>query len=208
MRIIRDDDGHDHNDDNRRKRLEDIAAGVPADEVGNLIADEVSDFLAAAVRATDRTPAAPAAPTEPTPERKPDLRLVPSVVDDEEHDTEHTTEEAGTTGSGGRARLLTSTAASSSLVVTAAALAGWGQPAVVAVPAAGYGLGWLAYLWWNAALRPPLPVAVAAIATALARGSAAFARTLVGAVKWLTSRATAARSCHDDATVTAEVAQR
>ncbi|MFF0495754.1 hypothetical protein ACFYU5_05065 [Nocardia aobensis] len=204
MRIIRDDDGHDHNDDNRPKRLEDIAAGVPADEVGNLIADEVSDFLAAAVRATDRTPTAPA---EPAPaQHKPDLRLVPSVVDDEEHDTEHTTKEAGTTGSSGRVRLLTSTAASSSLVVTAAALAGWGQPAVVAVPVAGYGIGWLAYLWWNTALRPPLPVAVAAIATALARGSAAFARALVGAVTWLTSRATAARSRHDD-TATAEVAQ-
>lgn len=205
MRIIRDNDGHDHNDDDPRKRLEDFAAGVPADEVGNMIADEVSDFLAAAVRATDRTPAAPA---EPSPaQHKPDLRLVPSVVD-EEHDNEHITEEAGTTGSGGRVRLLTSTAASSSLVVTAAALAGWGQPAVVAVPVAGYGIGWLAYLWWNAAMRPPLPVAVAAIATALARGSAAFARTLVGAVKWLTSRATAAWSRHDDAaTVTAEVAQ-
>ncbi|WP_155525688.1 hypothetical protein, partial [Nocardia sp. 852002-51244_SCH5132740] len=187
MRIIRDDDGHDHNDDDRPKRLEDFAAGVPADEVGNLIADEVSDFLAAAVRATDRTPAASAEPT--LAQHKPDLRLVPSVVDDEEHDTEHTTEEAGTTGSSGRARLLTSTAASSSLVVTAAALAGWGQPAVVAVPVAGYGIGWLAYLWWNAALRPPLPVAIATIATALARGSAAFARTLVGAVTWLTSRA-------------------
>ncbi|NKY48379.1 hypothetical protein [Nocardia cerradoensis] len=202
MRIIRDDDGHDQNDDNPRKRLEDIAAGVPADEVGNMIADEVSDFLAAAVRATDRTPAAPA---EPSPaQHKPDLRLVPSVVDDEEN----TTEKVGTTGSSGRVRLLTSTAASSSLVVTAAALAGWGQPAVVAVPVAGYGIGWLAYLWWNAALRPPLPVAVAAIATALARGSAAFARALVGAVKWLTSRATAARFRHDDtATATAEVAK-
>ncbi|PPI89094.1 hypothetical protein [Nocardia nova] len=203
MRIIRDDDGHDHNDDNRPKRLEDIAAGVPADEVGNLIADEVSDFLAAAVRATDRTSTAPA---EPTPaQHKPDLRLVPSV-DDEEHDDPEPTEDAGTTCSGGRARLLTSTAASSTLVVTAAALAGWGQPAAVAVPVAGYGIGWLAYLWWNAALRPPLPVAVAAIATALARGSAAFARTLVGAVTWLTSRAAAARNRHDD-TVTAEVAQ-
>ncbi|MBF5001780.1 hypothetical protein IRT45_32135 [Nocardia sp. BSTN01] len=203
MRIIRDDDGHDHNDDNRRKRLEDIAAGVPADEVGNMIADEVSDFLAAAVRATDRTPAASAelAPAQ----HKPDLRLVPTIPA-EDHDDIEPTEDAGTAVSGGRVRLLTSTAASSSLVVTAAALAGWGQPAVVAVPVAGYGIGWLAYLWWNAALRPPLPVAVAAIATALARGSAAFARTLVGAVTWLTSRATAARSRHDD-TATAEVAQ-
>ncbi|MFG3524880.1 hypothetical protein ACGF5S_31805 [Nocardia nova] len=205
MRIIRDDDGHDHNDDNRPKRLEDIAAGVPADEVGNLIADEVSDFLAAAVRATDRTPAAPA---EPSPaQHKPDLRLVPTIPD-EDHDGIEPTEDAGTAVSSGRVRLLTSTAASSSFVVTAAALAGWGQPAVVAVPVAGYGIGWLAYLWWNAALRPPLPVAVAAIATALARGSAAFARTLVGAVKWLTSRASAARSRHEDASAaSAEVAQ-
>lgn len=206
MRIIRDDDGHDHNDDNPRKRLEDIAAGVPADEVGNLIADEVSDFLAAAVRATDRTPTAPA---EPSPaQHKPDLRLVPNTSDDEEEDDENPPASADAPVTGGGVRLLTSTAASSSLVVTAAALAGWGQPAVVAVPVAGYGIGWLAYLWWNAALRPPLPVAVAAIATALARGSAAFARTLVGAVKWLTSRATAAWSRHDDAsTATAEVAQ-
>ncbi|WP_036499192.1 hypothetical protein [Nocardia aobensis] len=204
MRIIRDNDGHDHNDDDPRKRLEDFAAGVPADEVGNMIADEVSDFLAAAVRATDHRPA----PTEPTPaQRKPDLRLVIDTPHDEKED-EDTPSPAGATGSSGRARLLTSTAASSTLVVAAAALAGWGQPAVVAVPVAGYGIGWLAYLWWNAALRPPLPVAVAAIAAALARGSAAFARTLVGAVKWLTSRATAVWSRRDDATTaTAEVVQ-
>ncbi|MBO0853596.1 MAG: hypothetical protein J2P18_07495, partial [Nocardia sp.] len=63
MRIIRDnDDQYPDDDDHNRERhrgrdrdrdLMDMAATVPAGEVGNVIADTFSEFLAAAADAAD-----------------------------------------------------------------------------------------------------------------------------------------------------------
>lgn len=156
MRIFRDHDHNgddDHNDDEQpRKNLsrDDIAA--QAEEM----VDAISDFLSGVAGAADQLPqaipaarpatmlttqgqATAAAPAEavqpaPTPVAKP-----------------HT-----------RGQIWRASAAGSFVVVGLAATAAWGQPAEVGVPVVVYGLGWIAYLSWNAARRPSPSMALAA----------------------------------------------
>ena len=212
MRIIRDNNPHDDdNDRNRRKkdqRLDEMAADVPEGEMGNVIADEVAGFLAAVNDAADNHGPQPETPTEPDNlnDTKPLLRLVPDtdattgIAPVEDHPVEEPEKPTQGAGVSDKARLWGSTAATSAVVVAGAAVVGWGQPAAVLVPAAGYGAAWVAYLWWNAALRPPITQALAAIATAVARSSAAAARTLLAAVRWLSHRTDTGR---DETTRTA-----
>ncbi|QLY33993.1 hypothetical protein [Nocardia huaxiensis] len=196
MRIIRNyghDDDHEHDDHDPREDRESRDPKV----MGEILADEVSDFLAAAAHAAGAPfPLGHDAPTEPTP-GKPVLRLV--TTDDTPG--EQPMLGAGP-GAGLRPRLLQTGIGGSALVLAAVVFVVWGQAAVVAVPLAGYGLGWIAYLWWNAALRPPIPQVLAVLVTAVTRSIAAIIRGLCRAVSRRVARLAAARACHESARTT------
>ncbi|MFD0000165.1 hypothetical protein [Nocardia sp. NPDC127526] len=179
MRIIRSDDHHDDDDhDHQHKRrrgpsdpneLDEAVAGIPDDQLGDVLGDEASAFLTAATEAVDGPSflLGQDAPVEQTPSAKPVLRLVTS--------DEHLDTEAAPAGPAGlRPRLLRAGLGGSLLVIAVVLLAGWGQPGVVALPLTVYGLGWIAYLWWHAALRPPLPQTFITVTTAIGRALAAL----------------------------------
>ncbi|MFF0633490.1 hypothetical protein ACFYTS_13425 [Nocardia sp. NPDC004151] len=155
MRIFRDHD-HDgdgeHDDEQPRKNLSRDEIAAQAEDMVDAISDFLSDAAGAADRLSQSTPAArpvtstatpgpatAAAPAEavqpaPTPVAKP-----------------HT-----------RGQIWRASAAGSFVVVGLAATAAWGQPPEVGVPVVLYGLGWIAYLSWNAARRPSPSLALAA----------------------------------------------
>jgi hypothetical protein len=225
MRIIRNhdhDDEHDHNhdDEHRHRRhqrgpvddspLADTVGDTPLDEFDDILGDEFSRFLAAAVAAADNYRAAPRhhhdTPAETlTPQpRKPTPPLV-SIDDADDPDTVEgddapgrTVPEAGHPGAGISPRLKRAGVGGSFLVVTACALAGWGEPAAVTVPIGVYGAGWIAYLWWNAALRPPILQVLTVIATAISRGVAALITGMCRAIRAGITRAEAARARHEN----------
>ncbi|QVI22911.1 hypothetical protein KHQ06_08085 [Nocardia tengchongensis] len=98
--------------------------------------------------------------------------------------------------------MLRAGAGGSLTVLAALAVAVWGQRAVVAVPLAAYGFAWIAYLWWNAALRPPLTQAVIAVTTAAARGLAALARVVARPFSATAARLDLARTRHETSRTT------
>ncbi|WP_330183834.1 hypothetical protein OHB26_09515 [Nocardia sp. NBC_01503] len=202
MRIIRGNDDHNEDDHEHRRgrkprdrgELSEILAGIPEGRVGDILSDEASDFLAAAVAAADRRrnapePEAPITPGSP----KPALRLVKTG----DHEVpEHI--DAPTVRAGSRPRLLRAGFGGLLLVAAALALTAWGQPDVVAVPLIVYGLGWIAYLCWNTALRPPIPQVLAAVATAFGRTVAALIGGLAHAMRTGVSRVDLARTRHEN----------
>ncbi|MVU79476.1 hypothetical protein GPX89_19785 [Nocardia sp. ET3-3] len=189
MRIIRSNDDHDddHEHQHNRKRgsggpneLGELVAGLPDGQVGDILGDEASAFIAAATVAADGPgfPLGLDVPEESIP-AKPVLRLVTP----EKH---LDTAPSSPAQAGLRPRLLRAGLGGSALVAVILLIADWRQPAVVAAPLAVYGLGWVAYLWWNAALRPPLPQTLIALTTAIGRALAALlrgiCRTFTGAI--------------------------
>lgn len=187
MRIIRNhDDDHEHDDEGREPR--------DPKALGEILADEVSDYLAAAAQVRGAPfPLGQDAPIEaavPQP-LKPALRLVKT------DDTDNEPGAAAPAGTGIRPRLLRAGLGGSLLVIAAVALTAWGQPAIVAIPLAGYGLGWIAYLWWNAAWRPPIPQVLTVLLTAIGRGIAALVRGTCTAVRRGVDRIEALRTRHE-----------
>lgn len=208
MRIIPNNDPSDDNGDNDRDRrcrrnpgrgepsLRDLVGDTPDHEFGDILADEIGSILAAAE--PDNNPdTAPASMTFPSPSRpvKPVLRLVNTDSQDVE---DQAPEAAGRPADSVRPRLLRAGLAGSPFVVVAAVAAGWGAPATVAAPVGVYALGWLAYLWWNAALRPPIPQVLAALAAAIGRGLAALAAGVAATVRAGFVRLDRARTRHEN----------
>ncbi|MGW4123469.1 hypothetical protein [Nocardia sp. NPDC004711] len=151
MRIFRDhaDDHDDHDDEQPGKSFGRDEITAQAD----LLADEIANFLSDAA--------------EQHPQTTPTLRLVPPLTAPEQA----TAAAAVDTGEPApvpavkphtRGQIWRASAAGSFVVVGLAASAAWGQPAEVGVPVAVYGLGWIAYLTWNAARRPSPALALAA----------------------------------------------
>ncbi|MEU7141704.1 hypothetical protein ABZ942_19795 [Nocardia sp. NPDC046473] len=187
MRIIR---NHDHDDEDP----DDFEPNDPKDQ-GEKLADEVSDFLAAvAERAPFPTGQDAPGPTEQA--MKPALHLVKTDASaDREVNDEWTV--AAIKSRGPRPRLVRAGVGGSAVVIALSVFATWGEPSSVVVPISVYGFGWIAYLWWNAALRPPIPQAVAVITTAFNRSIAAIFSLVVGRFRALLNRADAARTRHE-----------
>ncbi|MEV0294220.1 hypothetical protein [Nocardia sp. NPDC050710] len=156
MRIIRpddrDDDGHDHSHDEGR---------IPADPraIGDILGDELEDYLAQVIADVpppeDAQPTGPSRSGRPIGPKRPALHLVATDTDsDDDAEPEVDPDAAIEAGRAARHRMLRGAAGGSSVVVLSATLAAWGEPLAVSGPLAAYGAGWVAYLWWNAALRP------------------------------------------------------
>ncbi|WP_459549902.1 hypothetical protein [Nocardia sp. X0981] len=186
----------DHDDDHEPDR----EPGGDLDQLMEILSDELEDFLAAEAAAADPAGSDARADQPPAPVA-PFVRLVkttkrePAVpVEDEHLAPVHRPAPEAVAGPGGRVpRWVRVTMPGSAVVVTLTATIAAGQPGVVAVPVAAYGAGWTAYLWWNAAYRPPAREVAAAIVSAITRGAGASvhgARSLVG-------RADSARARHE-----------
>ncbi|MFJ9368777.1 hypothetical protein ACIRRA_30725 [Nocardia sp. NPDC101769] len=157
MRIFRDHDGDDHDDEQSRK-------GINRDEIAahaEVMYDEIADYLA--------DPAAYDTNLDETIARspaKPILRLVPPLPTPQPSTTA-TPAESGDpapvlpTKPPTRGQIWRASAAGSFVVVGLATTAAWGQSAEVGAPVVLYGLGWIAYLAWNAARRPSPSLALA-----------------------------------------------
>ncbi|WP_280413765.1 hypothetical protein [Nocardia carnea] len=185
----------DHDDDREPERRGDL------DELMDMLSDELEEYLTAAAAAGQTTDDADVDQRPPTPV-KPLVRLVkttkpePAVpVEDDNLAPIHRPAPEVPAATGGRVpRWVRVTLPGSAVVVTLTATIAAGQPGVVAVPVAAYGAGWTAYLWWNAAYRPPLREVAAAIVSAIARTTSATAhgaRSVVG-------RADSARTRHEN----------
>ncbi|WP_280456761.1 hypothetical protein [Nocardia carnea] len=185
----------DHDDDREPERRGDL------DELMDMLSDELEEYLTAAAAAGGTTDDADVDQRPRTPV-KPLVRLVkttkpePAVpVEDDNLAPIHRPAPEVPVESGGRVpRWVRVTLPGSAVVVTLTATVAAGQPGVVAVPVAAYGAGWTAYLWWNAAYRPPLREVAAAIVSAIARITSATAygaRSVVG-------RADSARTRHEN----------
>ncbi|APA97600.1 hypothetical protein [Nocardia seriolae] len=210
-RVSRDDDYDDENDKDRRsqqrgggeaKELREVLRGVPDDQVADILGDEFADFLAKGTAAADK-PRFRLGQDAPDPQEstKPVLHLVKT------DDTEQDPNTARTSPAGLRPQLrpqLLRVGVGGSLAVLAVlTLAAWGQPAAVVIPLFVYGLGWVAYLWWNAALRPPLPQAAATMCTAVGRILAAIARGFCHPFAAGVARLEAVRARHETTRTTA-----
>lgn len=195
MRISR---NFDHDDD--RDREPDPEKCGDLDQLMDILSEELDEFLAAAATAAG-TPANGDDPAEPpSAPVKPTLRLVkttkpePAVpVEDDNLVPIHRPTPEILAPSSRVPRWVRVTLPGSAVVVTLTATIAAGQPGVVAVPVAAYGAGWTAYLWWNAAYRPPLREIAAAIVAALARTAGATAHSARSVV----SRADSARTRHE-----------
>ncbi|MEV6101461.1 hypothetical protein [Nocardia sp. NPDC051981] len=150
MRIFR-DHADDHDDEQPRKSF---GRDEIADQADRL-ADEIAKFLSDTADDADQRP--PATPT---------LRLVPPLTTPEQATAAAPVETGEPAPAPAkphtRGQIWRASAAVSFVVVGLAAVAAWGQPAEVGVPVVVYGLGWIAYLSWNAARRPSLALALAA----------------------------------------------
>ncbi|WP_107656037.1 hypothetical protein [Nocardia suismassiliense] len=183
MRIIRNNDDND-------KDPEDFEPNDPKDQ-GEKLADEVADFLAAVAERAP-FPTGQDAPAPAGQSVKPELRLVKT------DDVPDARDEAIVATAGGlRPRLVRAGAGGSAVVIVVAVFAAWGEPPAVAVPITVYGAGWMAYLWWNAALRPPIPQAIAFVTTATSRATAALFRAFFRGLRRAYERVDAARTRHE-----------
>ncbi|MBF6299504.1 hypothetical protein IU459_18435 [Nocardia amamiensis] len=196
MRIIR---PHDDNDDNDRQRRPEPAP-TPTDPAiaGELFADEVEDWLAG-IADLDTTPTTTPAQTErPAADAGPVRRAALTVVPDiDAEPTEQATPVVAPVPARPRAQTARRTAAASAVVVGAAVTTGWGEGPLVAGPLAVYGGAWVAYLWWNAAHRPPLPQAISTVTVGISHAVAAVATALVGLLRALVERIDRARTQHE-----------
>ncbi|MFE3195025.1 hypothetical protein ACFXHA_38885 [Nocardia sp. NPDC059240] len=176
-RVSRDDDFDDEDNERRRKQqrgggeskeLHEVLRGVPDDQVAEILGDEFINFLAKATHAAD----------QPHPEHDHDTDDSDGSAKPVLHLVKTPEESIGTatTGQGLRPQLLRAGIGGSLGVLAVLLVAGWGQPAAVVIPLTVYGLGWVAYLWWNAALRPPIPQTAATVLTVFGRILAAVMR--------------------------------
>ncbi|MBF6467030.1 hypothetical protein IU427_17845 [Nocardia beijingensis] len=192
MRIIR---PHDDNDDNEDPRRPDPAA-VPTDPAiaGELFADEVEDWLAGIADLDTAPTTAPARTERPAADAKPVRRAALIVVPDLD---DNPTGQAAAAAARSRTQTARRTAAASAVVVGAAVTAGWGEGPLVVGPLAVYGGAWVAYLWWNAAHRPPLPQAIGTVTAGASHAVAAVATAIVGLLRALVERIDRARTQHE-----------
>ncbi|WP_433629108.1 hypothetical protein [Nocardia sp. CA-120079] len=187
---------HDHNGEDPDEGRE------PTDPKlqGEKLAEEVAEFLAAAVAAVDNPPTR-ARSSEPESTDRPVLRLVKKdATDRDDANGWDTPADPGTAIAAGRAarrRVARGAAVASALVVTATAFAAWGQPWLVAGPLAAYGTGWLAYVWWNAALRPSIPQVLSTVSSGVSTAFAVVVTTLAAIVRGLIDRLDTARTRHE-----------
>lgn len=195
MRIFRDNpDDHDPEDfDND----DDITRGEDPKAVGDIIADEFADYLASVV--ADAPP-----PTEPDAETTagtetpaPILRLVKDDDTTPETEPDNPEVDPREAARAARKRLIGASAKGSAVVIGLGVVAGWGEPPVVVGPLAVYGTAWLAYLWWNAALRPPIPQAIGATTHAVTGGIAAAASGTARTARRVIHRVDRARERHE-----------
>ncbi|MGW0003404.1 hypothetical protein ACWDT6_06140 [Nocardia grenadensis] len=194
MRISRNFDHDDHEPEPNPER--------DMEQLMDILSDELDEFLTASAAAAD-TPTHGDNPAEPPPAPvKPTLRLVKTtkpepavpVEDDNLAPIHRAAPEIQTETEGRVPRWVRVTLPGSAVVVTLTATIAAGQPGVVAVPVAAYGAGWTAYLWWNAAYRPPVREVAAAILSALGRTVGA---TATGA-RSVVARADSARTRHEN----------
>ncbi|WP_405180254.1 hypothetical protein OG225_02635 [Nocardia sp. NBC_01377] len=153
--------------------------------IGEMLGDDFEDYLAHVLEGVppldgEAPPYVPPSRSRrPIGPKRPALHLVPN---DDDHDADRDAaaaldpEAAIEAGRSARTQMMRRAAGGSALVALAAALACWGESVVVTGPMAVYGTGWVGYLWWNAALRPSFPDAVATVSDGIGRGvSGAFA---------------------------------
>ncbi|WP_378736692.1 hypothetical protein [Nocardia brasiliensis] len=193
MRIRNNPDDHNNDDDPDERR-----EPVEPKPIGDILAAEFADYLAHVV-ANVPPPANPEDATPSTPQR-PDLRLVAPATDEldsEDWDKPFTVEEALQAARIARRRVVRGAAGGSAVVVTAVLFAGWGEPLIVTGPLAVYGTGWLAYLWWNAALRPSLGQVLAAGFGGVRAALTVVLTTLAALAHGLIGRVSAARDRHE-----------
>lgn len=172
-------------------------------EIADIIGDEFTDYLNAVladgsppldediVRPPAKSPA-PAAPSTPKLRLVKDENLTPALIDSagEEIDPE-------TAAKAARTRLIRGSAKGTAVVAGLGVAAGWGEPLVVVGPLAVYSAGWLAYLWWNAALRPPIPQAIGSTSHALTGAIAAAASATSRTARRVVKRADNTRAEHE-----------
>ncbi|BDT95947.1 hypothetical protein IFM12275_59230 [Nocardia sputorum] len=190
MRIIR---PHDDNDDEGQRRPDPAATPTDPAIAGELFADEVEDWLAGIADLDTAPTTAPAQTERPAADAKPVRRAALTVVPDLDDDP---ADQAAAAAARSRARTARRTAAGSAVVVGAAVTAGWGEGPLVAGPLAVYGAAWVAYLWWNAAHRPPLPQAISTVTAGIGHAVAAVATAIVGLLRALVERIDRARTQH------------
>ncbi|MFD0362735.1 hypothetical protein ACFQZZ_14925 [Nocardia sp. GCM10030253] len=186
MRIIR--DNHDHNDEN-----EPDEGRVPTEPkaIGDILGDEFEDYLKDVIAAADNPPPDHWPPPAETGQpQRPALRLVKT-------DTDVTDPVLTATDSEARGRTIRRSAGASSFVVALAVTAGWGEPFLVAGPIGAYGAGWLAYLWWNAALRPSIPQVLTTVTSGIGHAVAAIATAIVAVFRALLTGIDTARTRHE-----------
>lgn len=156
MRVFRDSD--DPDDDPPRKPIDPHNLEGQADQLADEIADWLTEVVDEVDEGNDVGPASTATPTAPTTPTTGPTNGAPHPP------TRHSAGPAPTANPPrSTRRVWRASAASYSVVVTATALAATGQPAPVTVPVVAYGLGWIAYLCWNAAHRPSPALALAAL---------------------------------------------
>ncbi|MFG3621503.1 hypothetical protein [Nocardia sp. NPDC047654] len=182
MRIIRDNNDHNNDEDPDERRR-------PASErdQAEILAEEIEDYLA------DVLACAPpdTQDFEPSPPRpRPALHLVKTETTgtDPDDDKPLDPEVFAAAGRAARRRMARGAAGGSAVVVTATALATWGQPWIVTGPLAGYGTAWLAYLWWNAALRPSIPELISTVTSGISHAIAAIATAIAAIMRGLANR--------------------
>ncbi|MEV0363967.1 hypothetical protein [Nocardia fusca] len=186
----------DHDDDREPDR-----ENGDLDQLMDILSDELEEFLAAAAAAGDPASSDPRTEERPLTPVKPLVRLVkatmpePAVpVEDDNLAPVHRPAPEVVAAPAGVPRWVRVTLPGSAVVVTLTATIAAGQPGVVAVPVAAYGAGWTAYLWWNAAYRPPIRDVAAAIVSALARTAGATAHS----ARSIVHRAESARTRHEN----------
>ncbi|WP_174188469.1 hypothetical protein [Nocardia barduliensis] len=182
MRIIRDNNDHNNNEDPDERR-------TPAGErnQAEILAEEIEDYLADVLACAppdtqDFTPSAP--------QPRPALHLVKTDTTgtDPDYDKPLDPEVFAAAGRAARRRIARGAAGGSAVVVTATVLATWGQPWIVTGPLAGYGTAWLAYLWWNAALRPSIPDVLSTVTSGIGHAIAVIATAIAAIVRGLVNR--------------------
>ncbi|MFC9434001.1 hypothetical protein [Nocardia sp. NPDC057030] len=195
----------DHNDDDPDNHTPNDPTPAPAESqepktIGDILASEFASFLADAVAKVPPPQTDPA--YEPEPPTRPNLHLVttepePAAAAPAGRDEPFTADDAVTAARTARRKVARAAAGGSAVVVAAVAFAGWGEPPIVTGPLAVYGTGWLAYLWWNAALRPSIGQILAAGIGGVRTAFAVVLTTLAGIAHGLVERVGTARTRHE-----------
>ncbi|WP_431963277.1 hypothetical protein [Nocardia sp. bgisy134] len=190
MRIAR---NFDNDPDDSRNEKDQVEQAVEQ------LLDEAEDFLAEHAAANPYHPdTGSTAAVEPQPQRPaPRLRLVknpdPTVPVEDEH---LPTVLRPTVTAPPRRRVprwMPTALPGSLIVVLAAAVLANGQPGAVIAPIAVYAAGWVAFLAWNAAYRPPIAQVAVTTISLLARTIAAVIGGTVRTARAVVDRIDTAR---------------